>query len=38
MLHEGNGKNLSTKETIVVPQDCPKILGSPVTCGSQMVR
>ena len=35
MLYQGNGKNLSTKETIVESQDCPKILGSPVTCGSQ---
>ena len=37
-LHEDNGKNLSTKETIVVSQDCPKRLGSPMTCGSQRVN
>ena len=30
-----NGKKLSRKETIVVSKDCPKLLGSPVTCGSQ---
>ena len=38
MLHQDNGKNLSTKEAIVVSQDCPKLLGSPVTCGSQRVN
>ena len=38
MLNQGNGKNLSTKETIVVSQDYPKILGSPVTCGSKRVK
>ena len=38
MLHQGNGKILSTKETIVVSQDCPKLLGLPVTCGSQRVN
>ena len=38
MLQQGNGKNLSTKETIVVLQVCPKLLGSPVTCGSQRVH
>ena len=38
MLHQDNGKNLSKKETIVVSQDCPKLLGSPVTCGSQRVN
>ena len=38
MLHQDNQKNLSTKETIVVSQDCPKLLGSPVTCGSQRVK
>ena len=37
MLHQGNEKNLSTKETIVVSQDCPKFLETPVTCGSQRV-
>ena len=35
MLQQGNGKNLSRKETIVASQDCPKFLGSSVTCGSQ---
>ena len=38
MLHQDNGKYFSTKETIVVAQDCPKFLGSPVTYGSQMVK
>ena len=38
MLHQGNGKNLSTKVTIVVSQDCPKFLGSPMTCSSQMIE
>ena len=38
MLHQSNTENLSTKEAIVVPQDFPKFLGSPVTCGSQMVN
>ena len=38
MLPQDNGKNLSTKEAIVVSQDCPKLLGSPVTCGSQRVN
>ena len=38
MLHQDNGKNLSTKETIVVSQRCLKFLGSPVTCGSQSVK
>ena len=37
MLHQGNGKNLRTKETIVVLQDYTNILGSPVTYGSQRV-
>ena len=37
MLHQGNKKNLSMNETIVVSQDCHKFLGSPVTCGSQRV-
>ena len=35
MLDQDNGKNLCTKETKVVSQDCPKFLGSIVTCGSQ---
>ena len=34
MLHQHNGKNLNTKEPIVVSQDCLKFLGSPVTCVS----
>ena len=38
MFQQGNGKNLSTKETIVVLQVCPKLLESPVTCGSQRVN
>ena len=38
MLHPGNEKNLSMKETIVVSQDCPKFLGPPVTCGSQRCK
>ena len=38
MLDQDNGKNLSTKETIVVSQDCPKFFESPVTCGSQRVK
>ena len=38
MLHQGNGKTMSTKETIVVSQDCPKFVGSSVTCGSQRVN
>ena len=38
MLHKDNGENLSTKETIVVSQDCPKFLGSTVTCGNQRVK
>ena len=37
-LHQDNGKNLSTKEAIVVSQDCPKLLRSPETCGSQRVN
>ena len=37
MLHQDNGKNLNTKETTVVSQDCLKLLGSSVTCGSQRV-
>ena len=36
MLHKCNGKNL--RETIVVSQDFPKFLGSPVTCSSQTVN
>ena len=28
-------KNLSSKETIVVPENGAKFLGLPVTCGSQ---
>ena len=35
MLHQDNGKKLSMKEAIVMSQDCPKLLGSPVTCVSQ---
>ena len=38
MLHQDNWKKLSTKETIMVSQDCPKLLGSPVTCCSQRVK
>ena len=38
MFQQGNGKNLSTKETIVVLQVWPKLLESPVTCGSQRVN
>ena len=38
MLHQDNGKNLSSKETIVILQECPKILGSPETCGIQWVN
>ena len=38
MLYQDNRKNLNTKEAIVVLQDCPKFLGSPVTCGSQKVK
>ena len=38
MLHQDNGKKLMTKEAIVVSQDCPKLLGSSVTCGSQRVK
>ena len=38
MLHQDNGNNPSTKQTIVVSQDCLKFLGSPVTCSSQMVK
>ena len=38
MLHQDNAKKLSTKETVVVSQDCSKFLGSPVTCGSQSVN
>ena len=26
------------KETIVASQDCPKLLGTSVTCGSQRVK
>lgn len=26
MIHQGNGKNLNTKETIVEAEDCPKFL------------
>ena len=37
MVHQGNEKNLSTKETTVVSQDRPKFFGKPVTCGSQVV-
>ena len=35
MLHQGNGKNSSKEETMVVSQDCPRIPGSPVSYGSQ---
>ena len=38
MLYHGGGKNLSTKETIVVSRDYPKCLGSPVTLVSQRVN
>ena len=38
MLHQDNGKKLMTKEAIVVSQDCPKLLGSSVTSGSQRVK
>ena len=38
MLNQDNGKNLSSKETIVILQECPKILGSPETCGIQWVN
>ena len=38
VLHQDNEKNLSTKETMIVSQDYPKFLGSPVTCGSQRVK
>ena len=38
MLHRSNGKNLSTKETQVVSQECPKFLGVLVICGSQRVN
>ena len=38
MLYQGDGKNLSTKETIVVSQNCPKFLGSPVRSGSQRIK
>ena len=38
MLHQDNGKNLSSKETIVILQEFPKILGSPETCGIQWVN
>ena len=38
MLHQGNGKNLSMIETIIVSQDRPKILRSPVTCCTQRVK
>ena len=38
MLHQDNGKNLNTKEKIVVSQDCPKPLRLSVTCGSQRAK
>ena len=38
MLHHDNEKNLNMKETIFVSQDCPKLLGLPVACGSQRVN
>ena len=38
MQHQDNGKNLNSKETIVILQECPKILGSPETCGIQWVN
>ena len=38
MLHQYNGKNLITKEAIVVSQDFLKFLGSPMICGSQRVN
>ena len=38
MLQKSNGKNLSTKETVVVSQECPKFLGVLVICGSQRVN
>ena len=38
MLHQDNGKNVSTKENIVVSQECFTFLGTPVTCGSQRVK
>ena len=37
-LHQDNGKDLSTKEAIVKSQDCPKLLGSSVTCCSERVK
>ena len=37
-LHQDNEKNMSTKENIVVSQECLKFLGQPVTCGSQRVK
>ena len=38
MLHQGNGKNLSTKETLVMSHNCPKFFVLPVICGSQRVN
>ena len=38
MLNQSTGNNLSTKETIVMSQDCPKFLWSPVTCGNQRLK
>ena len=38
MLYQGNGKNLSMKETIVASEECLKFLGSPVTCGGERVK
>ena len=38
MLLHKNGKNLSTNETKVVSQDCPKFVGSPATSGGQRVK
>ena len=37
MLHRDNGQNMSMKERLVVLQDGPRFLGSPVTCDSQRV-
>ena len=38
MLRQDNGKNLNTKEIIVVSQDYPKPLRSSMTCGNQKAK
>ena len=38
MLRHGNGKNLISKDTIVVWKDYRKFIGLPVTCGVEVLK